>query len=275
MYKLNNHIRNVSRWIRLVQDVYSVWNIVRVRGQVGEEESYDEKTATPIRLSGLEYPLYMRAGTSDYITFREMFVSHGKGEYHNFVEDVQGSVDYILDVGSNAGYSIGFFLREWPEAMVTGVEPFEPNVRLAEKSFARLIEKGQVRLHQCFAGSGTGHAPLVPGESGGSNTFSKGDRESSEVLDDCPVRPISDILATDHPEGPIDVMKCDVEGGEAEIFDNCAAWIDRVRHIVVEVHGGLDKTWLQSRISESGARLDVRGHREGHGSAELVWGEIR
>jgi FkbM family methyltransferase len=273
--KLYKYLQNLIRWIELTKDVNSIIKIGKIRRCVRRSRNYGLDSAVPVKVDGLDFPIYIRKFTNDYIVFREMFVSHGAGEYSDFLDGIQGPVDYILDVGSNAGYSIAYFLREWPRAKVTGIEPFDPNVQLAEQSFARLIEKGQVRLHQCFAGSGSGYAPLVPGESGGSNTFSKGDRESSEVLDDCPVRPISDILATDHPEGPIDVMKCDVEGGEAEIFDNCAAWIDRVRHIVVEVHGGLDKTWLQSRISENGARLDVRGHRKGHGSAELIWGKIR
>lgn len=275
--KVKSYVRNLYRWVCLIGDLSSFWYVAKIRGSGWEGGEYNVKNAVPVRVNGLEFPMYLRPGTYDYITFREMFVSRENGEYSSFIEEVKGPVNYILDVGTNSGYSIGFFLREWPAARVTGVEPFEPNVRLAQKSLANLIEKGQVRLHHCFAGSSSGEAPLVSGESGGSNTFRKGDQTSNdrgEVVESCPVRSISDILAADRPEGSIDVMKCDVEGGEREIFDSCAPWISRVRYIVIELHGGLDESWLRDKISRNGATLNVRGSREGHGDAKLVWGKI-
>ena len=34
----------------------------------------------------------------------------------------------------------------------------------------------------------------------------------------------------------IDLMKCDVEGTEKELFADCAAWIHKVKHLIVETH---------------------------------------
>lgn len=244
---------------------------LRQAGRTGGSHYSDE--ALPLHLRGLDFPLYCRPGTSDYVTFQEIFVQDG-GEYTDFLSSVQEPVDYILDLGTNVGYSIGFFVREWPQARVTGVEPFAPNVRMAKKSLAPLIERGQVTLHHALIGAEVGQAALVIGGGGGANELRKGadlSSESEEALESVPVRPVAQILEEERPEGKIDILKCDIEGGEAEVFAHCASWIQRVRHLVVELHEGRDEAWLQRRLRENGGRFELQGIQKGHGDAVLVW----
>ncbi len=34
----------------------------------------------------------------------------------------------------------------------------------------------------------------------------------------------------------IDLLKCDIEGAEQEVFADCASWLHRVRNLVIELH---------------------------------------
>jgi FkbM family methyltransferase len=221
-------------------------------------------------------PVYARPGTSDYVTFKEIFIGSG-GEYASFIQDVEGPVNYILDLGSNVGYSIAYFLREWKDAKISAVEPFGPNVSMIRKTFATLIDRGQITVRQAFAGAEEGSAALVTGGAGGANEFQKGPSGTLAMdadLGDSPVLPADHILQQDHPTGTIDIVKCDIEGAEEEVFSTCESWIHRVRYLVAELHDGLDETWLQEQINGNGATAYILGVREGYGNAKLVWCRI-
>jgi len=260
-------------WAKVFDSPRSFLNVIRLnqRGRTGG--SYSPESALPLYLHGLDVPLYCRPGTSDYVTFKEIFISHG-GEYADFVDVVSDQVNYILDLGTNVGYSIGFFLREWPGATVVGVEPFLPNVRMAQKSFGPLVEDGQVRIDHSFVGSHSDYASIVAGGAGGANEFRMSDSDTLDTkskLGQVAVKSVSEIIATEFPPVDIDILKCDIEGGETKVFTSCASWIKRVRYLVVELHDGLDEAWLQRRLSENGGMFNVCGSRRGYGEAKLVW----
>lgn len=238
--------------------------------------SHHPGQAVPLDVKDLPMPVYARPGTSDYVTFKEIFLDSG-GEYARFIQDVDGPVRYILDLGSNVGYSIAYFLREWDDAKISGVEPFGPNVRMIQKTFAPLIDRGQVTIRQAFAGAEEGTAALVTGGAGGANEIQmsrSGTSTTRSELGDSRVLPVDELLREDHPTGDIDIVKCDIEGGEEDVLSTCESWIHRVRYLVVELHDGLDEQWLQEQIAENGATAHVLGVREGHCGAKLVWCRI-
>jgi len=241
-----------------------------------EGGGHDPGQAVPLDVKGLPMPVYARPGTSDYVTFKEIFLDSG-GEYASFIEDIDGPVNYILDLGSNVGYSIAYFLREWNEAKISAVEPFGPNLGMIQKTFAPLIDRGQITVRQAFAGAEEGSAALVTGGAGGANEFQMGPSGTPAMgadLGDSPVLPVERILQEDHPTGNIDILKCDIEGGEEEVFSTCETWIQRVRYLVAEVHDGLDDTWLKEQVASNGAVAQILGVRKGYGDAKLVWCRI-
>jgi FkbM family methyltransferase len=50
----------------------------------------------------------------------------------------------------------------------------------------------------------------------------------------------------------IDLLKCDVEGAEAEVFAGCADWINRVRYLAVEVHAPYTSGALLAHLKNAG-----------------------
>ena len=49
---------------------------------------------------------------------------------------------------------------------------------------------------------------------------------------------LADILQASDFEGEIDLLECDIEGAEKEVFASCSAWIHRLRNLLIEIHGG-------------------------------------
>ena len=53
-----------------------------------------------------------------------------------------------------------------------------------------------------------------------------------------PVITMNELVESHLTHETIDLLKCDIEGAEKELFQNCADWIWRVRNIVIELHFG-------------------------------------
>jgi hypothetical protein len=53
----------------------------------------------------------------------------------------------------------------------------------------------------------------------------------------------------------VDLVKVDIEGAEQEVFESCAAWIGRVRQLVVECHLPYDAEALRAALVGAGAEL--------------------
>jgi FkbM family methyltransferase len=55
----------------------------------------------------------------------------------------------------------------------------------------------------------------------------------------------------------IDILKCDIEGAETEVFASCADWLPRVRLASVECHYPFTWQALVEMLRENGAEPDV------------------
>jgi hypothetical protein len=55
----------------------------------------------------------------------------------------------------------------------------------------------------------------------------------------------------------VDLLKCDIEGGEVELFTDCSRWIRRIGAAVVECHGGFTAADLMDCIKVGGGRFSM------------------
>lgn len=61
--------------------------------------------------------------------------------------------------------------------------------------------------------------------------------------------------------GSIDILKCDIEGAEVELFDECSSWIGRVCSMVVECHDGFTAGALADMLRRNGGNFTVVDRR--------------
>jgi hypothetical protein len=75
-------------------------------------------------------------------------------------------------------------------------------------------------------------------------------------------------------DGQIDLLKCDIEGAEEELFDECAPWIGRVRYMAVEVHEPYTRQKLVTALKSAGANIKWVGY-EDKGPTGVVFAECQ
>ena len=176
-----------------------------------------------IQPAAVEGTLKLRLGTSDWYVFEEIFV---RGDYQPAV-DMVGEVRTVVDLGANIGLSVRFWQDRFPGARVVAVEADAANAALCQLN----ARKEGVALIQACAAGRSGSVYLD--RSGSAWAFRMSRKPEGE-----PVRALTvpDLLEAAGVEGEIDLLKCDIEGAEAEVFGACRDWISRVRSLVVEAH---------------------------------------
>jgi|ERR1700733_9715072 len=178
-----------------------------------------------IRHSALAHPLVVRVRTSDIAVFREVMV---EGDY-DF--PLSFSPKTILDLGANCGVSSALFASKYPLAKVVAVEP-EP------KNFIALVRncKPYKNIVPIEGAAWTSDGRGMVGHMAEESEFSQWDyqinpRGSTEVQT-FTIDTLARMLSVDG----FDFIKCDIEGGEKEIFSRPGIWLTKAKVIMVEVH---------------------------------------
>lgn len=216
---------------------------------------------TAVRVVGVPDPLYVRLGTSDWLVVEELFALD---EYAPLIKRKLAGVRTVVDLGANVGYSLRLWEAVFPSAVLIAVEPDAENVEMCRRNAARSREQGRLRLVQaCVAGRSR---EVCLDRSGGAWGYSmqEVDTIASKVPGDVeavPAMTLPEILSDVglDPSVPIDLLKCDIEGSEKEVFADCASWIGRVRNMVVEVHGAYTADQFLDDLRRAGGRFELYG----------------
>jgi FkbM family methyltransferase len=179
-----------------------------------------------LRVRGVRTPLFCRASGSDWHVLWQIF---GKG----YLEvPLRGSPQLIVDGGANVGYSSIYFAEKYPEARIIAVEPDPDNCALFRKNCLRYpnIELIQGALW-------TSSTDLVIENPADESWAFRVAEASSSTNGSLKGFTIADILRYSG-EQRIDLLKLDIEGSEEQLFSSgYSGWIDRVKNLMVELHG--------------------------------------
>jgi FkbM family methyltransferase len=182
-----------------------------------------------LHLRVLPTPLTLRRTNSDIFVVRDVFES----EDYGFVRKMELPANAtILDLGANIGLASLYFASLFAESKIFAVEPDGANCDLLERNCAPLIASGRLKLVRAFVGGADGSATIVRNDQ--SWGFKKGGAAEAgqEVI---PCFSISTLLKQ-RPMEKIDLLKCDIEGSELELFSDCGSWIHLVQNLIIEVH---------------------------------------
>jgi len=177
------------------------------------------------------YPLTCRGGSSDIDVFKHIYVIR---EYECL--DNITTPNLIIDCGANAGFSTSYFLNRFPEANVIAVEPDPQNFKLLERnivSYGTRCKAIQAGIWSKTCGLRFSEMPFGDGREWAHSVREALPGESHDV-------PAIDIESLLNQSGfdRISILKIDIEGSEGILFlENYASWLDRVDHLVIELHG--------------------------------------
>lgn len=206
------------------------WRVARTIGWRAAVDLRVRGRDVAVRWPGCRHPVSIRAGTSDFSVFRQIFV---RREYAPL--DDLGDVATVVDLGANVGYSAIWFLEAFPACRVIAVEPDPGNFAALQRNLAPYGERAVclragVWSHDC-------HLRLVD------EPFRDGGEWARQVVECGSDEPgalrglgLAQLLDA-HGIGRVDLLKCDIEGAEVVLFGpSCASWLDRIAAIAIELH---------------------------------------
>jgi FkbM family methyltransferase len=216
----------MMHWISSALRIAHRYRAFHAIGQNEARLSKGELYRMPALDTGLE--LWGRAGSTDRLVFEEVFM---RGDYDVF--HAGESPRNIVDVGANVGYASAFFLSRFPDARVLAIEPDAANLALARRNLAPFGDRatfieGAVWSHR------TGLCVVREPAAGewGITVRDCREGETAQLVG----MDMTDVIARTGKE-EIDLLKIDIEGGERALFEaGAAAWLPRVRMLIVELH---------------------------------------
>jgi FkbM family methyltransferase len=140
-----------------------------------------------------------------------------------------GRIPLIIDAGGNIGFAALFFARCFPRSHIVSIEPDPENAAILKRNLADLPS-----AEVLVAGLWNRKTSLKianPGAGPGGIRVEEVDDQSTGI----PTVTIDDILAMRGGYEPL-ILKVDIEGAEATVFEPACTWINRFPLVAIELH---------------------------------------
>jgi len=222
-----------------------------------------EPIVVDVDLASLGPSVRLRSHTTDISVLGEVLGGDSLG---HLPADLDAAT--VLDLGANIGLAYRWMRSRHPTARFVCVEPDPGNLEILRAN-VRAVDSVSEIVGACVGGRAR-RVKLT-------STDGEWGFRMSDVVDvddaDTDVLTMDQILERTGIER-IDILKCDIEGAEAELFVDCASWIDLVDCMVVECHLDVMSTEsLMDALSANGARFELlhveRNPRFGYEMATL------
>lgn len=181
---------------------------------------------TTIKPKESEHPLFVRSGTSDIYVFEQIFVER---EYR-CLDQLEG-IRTIVDAGANVGFASAYFLSRFKNARVIAIEPDSQNVRALHHNLAPWNERVQIVEGAVWGENCMLELRDDEEVEAWARQVREGNRGQVAAFDMA-------TLLDRHGIDQLDLLKMDIEGAELAVFQaEHLSWLNRVRNIVIELHG--------------------------------------
>jgi FkbM family methyltransferase len=153
------------------------------------------------------------------------------------------------------GLSVRLWQQKWPSARIVAVEPDAENYRVCMANIAAGPAPRNVR---CFLAAAVGSSRTLYLDRSASEYSFRTTDSKPQLGSEVSGMTIPDLLsAADLASSRIDLLKCDIEGGEKELFANCIRWLPRVVDLIVELHPGYSRENLLRDLERAGGDFEI------------------
>ena len=206
-----------------------------------------------VRVAGTTAPIAVRMGTSDLRTVGEVFLRH---EYAEVLARIRHRVNVVIDLGANIGCSVRLWQERFPGARIVAVEPDAENLAVCRRNVALRGSEPEVLLVEAAVAGRSRLVTLDRRCEEWSFRIAEIDTDGRRAGEEgaIPALTLPDILARASVREDVDLLKCDIEGAEAEVFAECGSWLHRIRRLVVEVHAPYGREQLLEDVRRGGGR---------------------
>lgn len=244
---LRTHLQHASHYRTAADRLWYWWNLVLRRFPTIRLPFRNQAVVITHKPSGWEFQI--RLGSTDWYVANEIIELR---EYEFVRKWTPETFDTIVDLGANIGLSARFFAEMSPRAVIKVVEPAHENLEALTVNLAATQVIGRVFITHGFVGGQSGRASLD--RSCGEWAIKMTPATNNQSV---PVYSVSEILHQPPSFDIVDLLKCDIEGAEHEIFSSCAEWIRVVRFLVVETHSPYTSHQLCVDLARNGAAFEL------------------
>ncbi len=216
-----------------------------------------------MRLRAAAFPFICRYDSTDFATLREIFVGQ---EYEEALKHVPADCRSIVDLGANAGYSVRLWMERFPDCRVLGAEADSENAAICRANVALAGGMKRCDIQEvCLVGKSRS---VYLNRSGGDWAIQVTDVDTGTAAVNG-IR-VDELLTRCNAPKTIDLLKCDIEGAEAEVFATCSNWIARFRYLIVEIHPPYSYKALLADLERNNAHSQVAYRRDKGMGLELA-----
>lgn len=192
-----------------------------------------------------EFDLQLRDGPSLRLRSEDIIVVliYGSLEY-DLDFSLLGRIRSMLDLGANIGLVSIYFAEQLGIDDVFCVEAARANFSLLQENLARNLPQA-VAIHAAAVGEPGAYHVEEGGEPGEIRVL-----PGEGSVDALTLPEILDRAGMER----VDLLKIDIEGAEAEIFERAEEWGDRVGAVIGEVHPPLTTERAYEQLAEVGLR---------------------
>jgi len=196
-----------------------------------------------VQMAGRSAEIEVRTGTSDWMTFDQIFIDEDfdlrslkvHAELKSYYDRLARSskTPLIVDLGANTGYSSVYFSMVWPEARIVAIEPDPDNYKLLEKNSRQMDS-----IVPVWAGISSREGTLsIIDPSADKNAIRTTIAEGG--ADGVPAITMQRILNEAGADTAPFIAKIDIEGAEGELFSANYGWMDEFPLVIIELHDWL------------------------------------
>jgi FkbM family methyltransferase len=204
-----------------------------------------------LRLRGVDRPFHLRRATSDFWVFEEIYAN---GEYAVVTKLGLPEDATIIDLGANIGLASRYFSTLFPRCRIVAVEPDHGNCQMIADNCPDVIDNSRLKVVRACVAAKSGVAALDRSlDSWGFTMVAPEGRPPEELIPCITVEQVIEQFGCDH----VDLLKCDIEGSEGDLFKNCSPWIGQVRNMIIETHTPYSLQELYTDLHAASWSFDV------------------
>ena len=179
-----------------------------------------------LHLKQTDSGIWYRPDKGDLDTIGEIFNSN---EYAYVKKLDLGNNPVVYDLGSHIGCFSRYINDLIPNSHIIAIDPNHENNLVY--SLNMYYFKGFYTLYDGFISGREGFGQLLTD----GNPYSFRKRQYDALNEGIPCYTMEIFTKWPFPS-KVDLLKCDIEGTETELFGDCSKWIDKVKYAIIETH---------------------------------------
>lgn len=212
-------------------------------------------------IQGKKNELFLRDNSSDISVFSQIILGNEYKPVIELFKKLNLPIKHFIDAGANIGFSSIYLSAVYPDAKFICLEPHPGIFAALKNNITQNIKADKYTLIQKALWN-------KPALLSGDNSFRDGKdwsfsvKEAGKLTGD--IEGITmDMLINEYDFNEIDFLKIDIEGAEAQLFDNIEylrSWTDKIKVMSIEIH---DETNARFKIENTLQNLGFRLYNSG------------